>query len=76
PYFQYRRGVFYMAERFVVKDTKSGEYLAEKFMRGFYFTNDISQAIRCKSKDEAQGKVEKQTVKSASTLTIDSVNFS
>ncbi len=65
-----------MAERFVVKDTKSGEYLAEKFMRGFYFTNDISQAIRCKSKDEAQGKVEKQTVKSASTLTIDSVNFS
>lgn len=65
-----------MAERFVVRDTKSGEYLAEKFMRGFFFTNDISQAIRCKSKDEAQGKLDKQTVKPASSLTIDSVNFS
>ncbi|MGN0324688.1 MAG: hypothetical protein ACI4DW_00150 [Lachnospiraceae bacterium] len=65
-----------MAERFVIRDTKSGEYLAEKFMRGFYFTNDISQAIRCKTKDEAKGKVEKQTVKSAALLSIDSVNFS
>lgn len=65
-----------MAERFVVRDTKSGEYLAEKFMRGFYFTSDISQAIRCKSKDEAEGKLNKQTVKSTALLTIDSVNFS
>ncbi len=65
-----------MAERFVVRDTKSGEYLAEKFMRGFFFTNDISQAIRCKTKDEAQGKADKQTVKPASSLTVDSVNFS
>ena len=65
-----------MAERFVVRDTKSGEYLAEKFMRGFFFTSDISQAIRCKSKEEAQGKIDKQSTKPASTLTIDSVNFS
>lgn len=65
-----------MAERFVVRDTKSGEYLAEKFMRGFYFTSDISQAIRCKSKDEAQGKLNKQTLKSVALLTIDCVNFS
>ncbi len=65
-----------MAERFVVRDTKSGEYLAEKFMRGFYFTNDISQAIKCKTKDEASGKIQKQTVKSAALLTVDSVNFS
>ena len=68
--------VFDMAERFVIRDTKSGEYLAEKFMRGFYLTNDISQAIRCKTKDEAKGKAEKQTVKSAALLSIDSVNFS
>ena len=64
-----------MAERFVVRDKSSGEYLAEKFMRGFYFTNDISQAIRCKSNDEAKGKIDKQTVKDKSGLTIDSVNF-
>lgn len=65
-----------MAERFVVRDTKSGEYLAEKFMRGPFFTPDISQAIKCKSKDEAQQKIAKQTVKPAASLTIDSVNFS
>ena len=65
-----------MAERYVVRHTKSGEYLAEKFMRGAYFTNDISQAIKCKSRDEAQGKMEKQTVKPSSQLTIDAVNFS
>lgn len=65
-----------MAERFVVRDTKSGEYLAEKFMRGPYFTSDISQAVKCKSQDEAQQKISKQTIKAASTLTIDKVNFS
>lgn len=65
-----------MAERFVVRDTKSGEYMAEKFMRGVYFTNDISQAVRCKTKDEAQGKMDKQTVRDKSSLSIDSVNFS
>ena len=65
-----------MAERFVVRDTASGEYLAEKFMRGFYFTSDISQAKRCKTQEEAKGQIEKQTVKSASLLTVDSVNFS
>lgn len=65
-----------MAERFVVRDTKSSEYLAEKFMRGFYFTSDISQAVKCKSKDEAQMKLDKQDTRPASQLTIDSVNFS
>jgi len=65
-----------MAERFVVRDTSSGEYLAEKFMRGFYFTNDISQAIKCKTADEARGKIDKQTTKEKSGLTVDSVNFS
>ena len=65
-----------MAEKFVIRDTKSGEYMAEKFMRGFYFTSDISQAIKEKTKEEAQSKIEKQTVKAASILTIDSVNFS
>lgn len=65
-----------MAERFVIRDTSSGYYLAEKFMRGYFFTSDISQAIKCKSKDEAQGKIEKQTAKEKSGLTIDSVNFS
>lgn len=65
-----------MAERYVVRDTKSGEYMAEKFMRGAYFTNDISQAIRCKTKEEAQGKMDKQTVRDKSSLVVDSVNFS
>lgn len=65
-----------MAERFVVRDTRSGEYLAEKFMRGFYFTNDISQATKCKTSDEAKAKLEKQSIKPASNLTVDSVNFS
>lgn len=65
-----------MAERFVVRDTKSGEYLAEKFMRGAFFTGDISQAVRCKTKDEAQQKIDKQSVKPPSGLVIDSVNFS
>lgn len=64
-----------MAEKYVVRDTKSGEYLAEKFMRGFYFTSDISQAIKCKSMDEAKQKSAKQTVKDAGSLTIDAVNF-
>ena len=65
-----------MAEKFVVRDANAGEYLAEKFMRGVYFTSDISQAVRFKSQDEAKAKIEKQTVKSASSLVIDSVNFS
>ena len=65
-----------MAERFVVRDTASGEYLAEKFMRGAYFTSDISQAVRCKTKDEAQQKMDKQTVKDKSGLSVESVNFS
>lgn len=65
-----------MAERFVVRDTKSGEYLAEKFMRGAYFTSDISQAVRCKTKEEAEGKMDKQTLKDKSSLAIDTVNFS
>lgn len=65
-----------MAERFVVRDSGSGEYLAEKFMRGFFFTSDISQAIKCKSQDEAKAKAEKQTLKASSALTIDTVNFS
>lgn len=65
-----------MAERYVVRDTKSGEYLAEKFMRGAYFTSDISQAVRCKTKDEAQMKLDKQAVRPSAQLSIDSVNFS
>lgn len=65
-----------MAERFIVRDTSSGEYLAEKFMRGFYFTNDISQAIKCKTQDDARAKIDKQTAKDRSALVIDSVNFS
>lgn len=64
-----------MAERFVVRDTKSGEYLAEKFMRGAYFTSDISQAVKCKTKDEAQKKADAQTLKPIASLTVDSVNF-
>lgn len=65
-----------MAERFVVRDTKSGEYLAEKFMRGAFFTNDISQALRCKTREEADKKMANQTVRPPSGLVVDSVNFS
>lgn len=64
-----------MAVKYVVRDTRSGEYLAEKFMRGFYFTNDISQASKFKSEDEAKQKAEKQTVRPAGGLVFDSVNF-
>lgn len=65
-----------MAEKFVVRDTGSGEYMAEKIFRGIYFTNDISQAVRFKTKDEAEVKIDKQTVKDKSGLVIDSVKFS
>lgn len=64
-----------MAERFVVRDTKSGDYLAEKFMRGPYFTSDISQAVKCKTKDEAQKKADAQTLRPIAALTVDTVNF-
>ena len=64
-----------MAERFVVRDTKSGEYLAEKFMRGAFFTSDISQAVKCKSRDEAQKKADAQTLRPIASLAVDSVNF-
>jgi len=64
-----------MAERFVIRDTSSGYYLAEKFMRGYFFTSDINQAIKCKTKDEATVKIDKQNVKEKSGLTVDSVNF-
>ena len=65
-----------MAERFVARDTKSGEYLAEKFMKGFYFTTDISQAIKGKTKEEVEAKIEKQSQRPASVFVVDSVNFS
>ena len=64
-----------MAERFVVRDTKSGEYLAEKFMRGAFFTSDISQAVKCKTRDEAQKKADAQTLRPIASLAVDSVNF-
>lgn len=64
-----------MAQRYVVRDTSSGGYLAERFMRGFYFTNDISQALRFKSEKEAEAKMNKQEIKSVRLLVIDPVNF-
>lgn len=44
-------------------------------MRGYFFTSDINQAIKCKTKDEATVKIDKQNVKEKSGLTVDSVNF-
>lgn len=64
-----------MATKYVVRDTRSGEYLAEKFMRGVFFTNDISQASKFKSEAEAKTKAEKQTVRPAGGLVFDAVNF-
>ena len=49
--------------------------LAEKFMRGVYFTNDISQAVKCKTKEDAQKKADAQTLRPIAALTVDSVNF-
>ncbi len=64
-----------MATKYVVRDTRSGEYLAEKFMRGVYFTNDISQAVKFKSEADAKAKAEKQTVRPAGGMVYDAVNF-
>ena len=50
-----------MTERFVVIDIVTGEYLAERFLRGFYLTSDISKAIQAKTEADAQEKIKKQS---------------
>lgn len=65
-----------MAERYVVRDKVSGEYLAEKFIRGVFFTSDISKAVRFKSSNEAQVKLYKQDLISPTSLVVDQVFFS
>ncbi len=65
-----------MGEMFVVRDIETGEYLAKKLMRGYFFTSDISHAIRRKTYEEAEEEIDKQMLKISTTLTIDTVNFS
>ena len=54
----------------------SGEYLAEKFLRGYYLTSDISQAIQAKSEDDARAKIDKQTVKSSDAFKVEPISVS
>ena len=65
-----------MTERFVVIDIVTGEYLAERFLRGFYLTSDISQAIQAKTEADAQEKIKKQSVKSADAFKVESIQVS
>ena len=65
-----------MTERFVVIDIVTGEYLAERFLRGFYLTSDISKAIQAKTEADAQEKIKKQSVKSADAFKVESIQVS
>ncbi|MCR5209405.1 MAG: hypothetical protein K6C99_04250 [Lachnospiraceae bacterium] len=65
-----------MTERFVIIDMVSGEYLAERFLRGYFLTSDISQAIQAKTEDDAREKINKQTIKSGDAFKIESIMIS
>lgn len=65
-----------MKEKFIIIDMVSGEYLAEKFLRGFYLTSDISQAIQAKSEEDARAKIDKQTVKSSDAFKVEIISVS
>ena len=65
-----------MKEKYIIVDMVSGEYLAEKFLRGFYLTSDISQAIQAKSEADARAKIDKQTVKSSDAFKVETITVS
>ena len=65
-----------MTERFVIIDMVSGEYLAERFLRGYFLTSDISQAIQAKTENDAREKISKQTIKSGDAFKIESIMIS
>ena len=52
-----------MAEQYyIAHNTRTDEYLAEKFLRGFYMTVDVTSAVKCKSELELQKKIDKANV--------------
>ena len=47
-----------MAEKcYIAHNTRTDEYLAEKFLRGFYMTVDVTSALKCKSELDLQKKI-------------------
>lgn len=65
-----------MAVRYVLKDSYTSEYLANKIFRGYYLTPDISQALRFRSSVDAEERKNMQTIRSAKAFTVEAVNFS
>ncbi|MCR4937065.1 MAG: hypothetical protein K5987_02780 [Lachnospiraceae bacterium] len=63
-------------EKYVIIDMVTGEYLAKRFMRGFYLTPMINDAIQTKTEDEARAHLSKQNVKSGDAFKIDTISVS
>lgn len=61
------------AKCYIAHNTRTDEYLAEKFLRGFYMTVDVTSAIKCKSELELQKKIEKANVDYKSQLVIEEI---
>lgn len=58
---------------YIAHNTLTDEYLAEKFLRGFYMTPDVTNALKCKSELELQKKIEKAAVDYKSRLEIETI---
>ncbi len=63
-------------EKYVIIDMVTGEYLAKRFMRGFYLTPMINDAIQTRTEDEARAHLAKQNVKSGDAFKIDTISVS
>ena len=63
-----------MAEKcYIAHNTRTDEYLAEKLLRGFYMTVDVTSALKCKSELDLQKKIEKANVDYKSQLVIEEI---
>ena len=63
-----------MAEQYyIAHNTRTDEYLAEKFLRGFYMTVDVTSAVKCESEAELLKKIEKANVDYKSQLSIEEI---
>lgn len=58
---------------YIARNAQTDEYLAEKFLRGFYMTPDVTSAVKCKSEFEMKKKIEKAVVDYKSQLVIEEV---
>lgn len=65
-----------MGVRYVIRDLYTGEYLANKFMRGYYLTSDMTKVIKCKTLEDANAQLDKQDLRNKITFTVDAVKFS